>query len=61
MGKKETSGEAVWMKWDEYDVGKWMKSCGLEQYAVTFVENKIQGENLPDCLEEKMLAGNILS
>ena len=58
MGKKEAAG---WMKWDEYDVGKWMKQQGLGKYAPVFVENEITGENLPDCLEEKMLAGIILS
>ena len=61
MGKKGTSEEAGWTDWDEYDVGKWMKARGLEKYAKVFVENEIKGENLPDCLEEKMLAGIILS
>ena len=54
MGKK---GSAVqWMHWDEYQVGSWMKKHGLERYAATFVENGIAGENLPDCLDETMLA-----
>ena len=54
MGKK---GSAVqWMSWDEFQVGSWMKERGLERYAVTFVENGIEGKNLPDCLDETMLA-----
>ena len=52
-------GKKGWMKWDEYDVGKWMKECGLEKFGKVFVENEIKGENLPECLEEKMLAGAV--
>ena len=47
----------AWMKWDEYEVGRWMKERGLERYALTFVENGISGENLLDCLSEDKLAG----
>ena len=47
------------MHWDEYQVGSWMKKHGLERYAVTFVENGIAGENLPDCLDENKLAGAV--
>ena len=54
MGKK---GSAVqWMRWGKFDVAKWMEERGLERYAVTFVENGIEGKNLPDCLDETMLA-----
>ena len=57
MGKK---GSAVqWMSWDEFQVGSWMKERGLERYAVTFVENGIEGKNLPDCLEENKLSGAV--
>ena len=54
MGKK--GSDVQWMHWDVFDVGKWMKERGLERYAVTFVENGIEGKNLPDCLDETMLA-----
>ena len=45
------------MDWDEKAVGDWMKERDLELYAPIFVQNKIQGKNLSDCLEESMLAG----
>ena len=49
---------ADWMAWDEYDVGKWMKERDVGKYSIAFVENEVQGKNLPDCLDEDKLSGN---
>ena len=55
----EVETDAGWVEWDEYDVGKWMKQRDLGKYALVFVENEITGRQLPDCLEEKMLSGDL--
>ena len=49
-----------WMKWDENEVGRWLKDNGLEEFAAAFVENKIKGKDLTQ-VDEDSLAGTYVA